>query len=439
MTRATFIYPKTMHELNYPTFWLPYSILSVGSSLKLSGWDVNLVDNNVDDLCYSEIVSRIPADTKIVGISTMIGNQVAETVQISRELKKQRPDVSIVVGGPMPTMMPNAILEEKSIDYAVRGQGEITIKELADTIVEGGRLEDIPGISFRGDGQIVSTPNRMVLPRNKLPSFDFELINLTRYIQSDPKIASRTINYISSQGCPFNCGFCSDTNLFDRKYSRTPAEQTVDAIEGLVKKYDVNGIKFYDSNFIINPNLTNSFAKGVIERKLAIKWGCAIHPATFLTLSDEQLENFAKSGCSRMLIGAESGNKEVLDLVGKKIEPSDMEYIAKKTANYNISVSFTAIVGFPNVPDSHYDETFSLGRRLREISDNHEVKIHIYAPFPSTRLYKLAIENGFIPPKTLEDWANYDYYATQTPWVPKNIERITREFNVENSSAVNRV
>ena len=68
---------------------------------------------------------------------------------------------------------------------------------------------------------------------------------------------------------------------------------------------------------------------------------------------------------------------------------------------------------------------------LREISSLHEIKAHIYAPYPGTPLYEDAIRQGFIPPKTLEDWAQYDYYEAQTPWLTKGLTEEVRDFNRE--------
>jgi len=59
----------------------------------------------------------------------------------------------------------------------------------------------------------------------------------------------------------------------------------------------------------------------------------------------------------------------------------------------------------------------------------HEVKAHIYAPYPGTPLFDDARKHGFVPPETLEEWSNYDYYETQTPWVNDDLTSRVREFN----------
>lgn len=438
--KTVLFHPRTLHEKNYSAFWLPYSTLSVGSAVT-SQSNVVMVDNNLDQSDTHQDIVAACADADVLGISVMIGHQVKEAMQVASAVKQHRPDIKIVVGGAMATMMPHELLTHAAFDYVVRGQGAMTLVEILDQLESGAAdFSSILGMNYRDtNGEVLGTPNRPVVSQDKLPPYDFTLVDPQPYIKPDGKIGTRTLNYVASQGCPFDCGFCSDTNLFDRKWSSSPAQRTVNDVAMLVEKFGVNGIKFYDSNFFVRPALSLEYAQLVLDMGLGIRWGGAIHPATFLTLKEEQLSAFERSGCSRLLIGAESGSEEVLKLVGKRLDPSDMVEIAKRASRHNMSVSFTMIIGFPGVADSHYDETFDLGAQLRKVDPRHEVKIHIYAPYPMTRLYPVAIQHGFVPPTTLAEWGDYDYYYIQTPWVPEEMEIRAREFNVDNSSAVEKV
>lgn len=437
--RIVLFHPRTLHEKNYGAFWLPYSILSVGSAVADRG-KVVLIDNNLEQSDSYDAVIEACQNADVLGISVMIGHQVKEAMHVASAVRRNRPDITIVVGGAMATMMPHELLTHDPFDYIVRGQGALTLAELVDHIQSGTTdYSPILGLNYRGGSGIIDTPNRPVVSQDKLPPYDFSLIDPQPYIKADGKIGTRTLNYVASQGCPFDCAFCSDTNLFYRRWSASPAERIANDVGMLVERFGVNGIKFYDSNFFVRPALSLEYAQLLLDRGMNIKWGGAIHPVTFLSLSEEQLSTFERAGCSRLLIGAESGSEEVLKLVGKRLEPGDMVEIAQRASRHNMSVSFTMIIGFPGVDDSHYSETFNLGTQLRKVDPRHEVKIHIYAPYPMTRLYPVAIEQGFKPPASLSDWGEYDYYYIQTPWVPKEMEVQAREFNVDNSSAVESV
>lgn len=436
------LHPRTFHDMNYPSFWLPYSVLAIGSQInKLV--DVNICDNNLGSRDSPEIASEIiNSGAPYLGISSMIGHQLKEGLEVAEIVKNKKPEIPIIFGGAAATMLSEEIISTGFVDFVIRGQGEKPLEKLLSLNGDFSdeRLSEVLGLTYKNSfSMIKSTQNTPVLKRNSIENYDFSLLNLESYIQNDAKINSRTINYVASQGCPFNCGFCSDTNLFDKVWTGFDPNVVISDIKYLQENFGINGVKFYDSNFIINKKLTENFARGLLGLENKIKWGAAIHPATFCKVEDSFLDLLAESGCSRLLIGAESGNQEVLDLVGKKLEPGDMIDIAKRASLRDISISFTAIVGFPEVPENHYDETFELGERLRQIDLNHEVKIHIYAPFPMTSLYQKAINNGFQPPKTLEGWSNYDYYSKQTPWISNEIEERVNKFNKENSSAVSKV
>jgi radical SAM superfamily enzyme YgiQ (UPF0313 family) len=129
------------------------------------------------------------------------------------------------------------------------------------------------------------------------------------------------------------------------------------------------------------------------------------------------------------LLGAESGIQDELDLVGKGTTQEMVLRLAKLCSKYDIVACFTFVTGYPTSPPSSIETTLDFARQLREVDDRHECKVHFYAPYPGTPLYSYALEHGFIPPKTLEEWSWYDYYEIVTPWVDNKYQQLMREFN----------
>ena len=136
-----------------------------------------------------------------------------------------------------------------------------------------------------------------------------------------------------------------------------------------------------------------------------------------------------ESGCSRILIGAESGNDEELKYINKDMTTENVLEVARRLGKIGVHGSFTVIVGYPGFPEKNISRTLEFGRKIASISSLHEVKAHVYAPYPGTPLYQDAIRHGFVAPKTLDDWANYDYYEVQTPWLKSALTQEVREFN----------
>ena len=89
----------------------------------------------------------------LVGI-TMSATEHSEGLEIARLAKAQ--GAVTVLGGYHPTAIPDELLSHSQVDMVVRGEGEITMREL----VEKGGPQGVRGISYREDGQIIHNPDR---------------------------------------------------------------------------------------------------------------------------------------------------------------------------------------------------------------------------------------------------------------------------------------
>jgi radical SAM superfamily enzyme YgiQ (UPF0313 family) len=423
-------HPRTGHEKNYRNFWIPYSVLSIGSHLANKGYDVKIVDNNSKQRSPNEIVSELTRPD-LVGVSTMIGHQISEGLDFAAKIKERFPEVTTIFGGGAPTILPEQFLGSDYVDIVVRGQGEQTSLEAAEALKGKRGLENIPGVSFKDKNRkAVHNNSRTPINSDAFAAYDYSLVNPRDYIRSDEHISNKVLNHISSQGCPFGCGFCSEVALYDRKWTSESLERMMQEVSELVEQHGADGIKFYDANFFVNKKRSLSFAEEIKKRDWNIQWAASAHPKNLLVLNDSELRTVSDSGCSRILIGAESGNNEELDYINKNMTTEDVLEVAKRLGRVGIHGSFTVIVGYPGFPEDNIARTLQFGKQLATTSPLHEVKAHVYAPYPGTPLYQDAIKHGFVAPKTLEDWANYDYYEVQTPWLRSEVTQQIRDFNL---------
>jgi radical SAM superfamily enzyme YgiQ (UPF0313 family) len=424
-------HPRTCHDKNYRNFWIPYSVLSVGSQLSNNGYDVEILDNNFKQKGHDEIVCSLTRPD-MVGISAIIGHQISEGLDFATKIKEKFPEVPILFGGTAPTILPEQFFESDCVDVVVRGQGEQTSTEVVEALKDKRGLENIPGISFKDkNGKVVHNSARMPVSRDSFAAYDYSLVNPRDYLRTDNEISGKVLNYISSQGCPFGCGFCSEVALYDRKWIPNSLERIMHEVGELVEQHGANGIKLHDANFFANKKRVLSFAKEMQKRGWNIQWAGSAHPKNILVLDDNELKLVRESGCSRILIGAESGNDEELKYIKKGITTTHVVEVAQRLGKIGISGGFTVIVGYPGFPEENISRTLEFGKKIISISSLHEVKAHVYAPYPGTPLYQEAIKHGFVAPKTLEDWANYDYYEVQTPWLKQDVTNRISAFNKE--------
>lgn len=425
-------YPKICYEKNYKFSWSPLSLLAISKLLNRNEFKIIIIDGN-SNKNYENLIKDNIEDCICVGISIMTGGGQIEDglLFVERFIKSNIP---VVFGGPHPTSLPEETIKNNLVDIVVRGQGEFTFNELVNSLARNLSLENILGISYKRNGNVIhNSERRIISDLNALPDMPWELINIENYIRNDETINTRTFNLLSSYGCPFNCKFCYEVAAYQRKWACLNAERILKEISMLVLRYQINGIKFYDANFFIDTRRVIEFARGLIEKNLSIKWAASAHNKNLLKFDDKDFGIIRDSGCTRILIGAESGSEMILKYIDKRTLPQETLEVAKRCDKFNIIASFTFITGFPNEIDSEIAKTETLIKEIRNRFPQHEIRIHIWAPFPGTSLYNEAIKNGFIPPTSLEKWSNYNYYEPQTPWLTQKSKDMVYQYTYQHN------
>ena len=435
MKKIILFHPKTQHEKFYSFFWMPYSLIGIGSMFDES-FDVIIIDENLNEIV--EITKSTLKDVVCVGISSMIGAQITNGLRFAKRVREINPTIPIVWGGHLPTILPELTLDNEYVDIIISGQGEYAFLNYVHSLLNNSKLDIIDGLGYIDvDGNKKINKLNNSISRKKLPKFRWELIDAKKYIRNDKNLGERILNYITSLGCPFPCTFCAEKPMYGNNWYHYSSERIICDLNYLITTYELDAIKFYDANFFANPKVAFNTIHYLNEQH-SINWAASGHPKTLNMFNDKDWEVLRQSGCKRLLIGAESGDENALNIVKKQITPDIIISLAQKCTKYHIIGSFTFIVGFPNCDfETELNSTIDLGNKIRVLSKNHEVKIHFYAPFPGTKLYKEAINLGFKEPETLNDWSVYDYYNIETPWIDEKYEKEVHEFNNMNCKYVN--
>lgn len=185
-------YPKTgVDEISR----VPSSVLAVASPLVEAGFEVEIIDARVDR-DYAQRLLSLLGDALCVGISSMTGYQVHSGLEAARLIREKGPEVPIVWGGFHPTLLPSQTIAHPLVDIIVKGQGEITMVELAKRLGKGSTLRDVRGICYKENGRIVENPDREWEDINNFPPLAFDLIQAENYVLHD--VSPRTLDYLSS-------------------------------------------------------------------------------------------------------------------------------------------------------------------------------------------------------------------------------------------------
>lgn len=406
MNSVVFIYPKT--GLDIPGVWmyLPLSILSASSVLDAEGFRVDLIDQRMEPDWENRLAGAIARNPLFVGISSMTGAQIGHGLGIAR-FARERSGVPIVWGGVHPTLLPEQTAAHPFVDIVVRGDGELTALELAETLARGGGLVEVAGITYEENGRMKSTPDRPPVDLDSMPPLPHDLIDVPSYLRHE-----NSIPFYSSRGCPHRCAFCCNFALTGSSWRARSAALAVEEIDALFERYKFDALMIQDENFLTDPARAEEIARGIDSR---FNWYIQSR------IDDVRRSDFRKLhklGLSEMQIGIESGSPRILKLIRKGIKVGDVLECNRELAGAGITATYNFLAGIPTETIDDIHASMDLALRLREENPNAEIaSFYTYAPYPGAELYELALREGFKPPESLEGWSGISRHHTATPWV----------------------
>lgn len=421
-------FPKLEPKLGVPRS-PPLALLAIAAPLLKEGYDVKIFDALVDADAKDKVLENL--DNAIcLGISVWTGYPITDSLELARRVKSANPDFPIIWGGWHPSLFPSQTVENPNIDIVVRGQGELTFLELVKCLEKNGSLKGVLGITYKSKGKIITNPDRPRTPLDDLPSYAYNLIDIEKYMTNGLEgLGKRAVGYISSQGCPFNCNFCADSKLYNRKRMEFSVERVLKDFKYLIETYNITGFAFEDTNFFVNKKRVLKICQGIVDNKWNIGWIAYERVNHFLTFSEEEIALIKKSGCIHLKVGAESGSQRTLDFLNKKIKAEDITRLSKLYKKYDLAVRFSFMVGIPRETSEDLKQTLDLIKKVYKDNKKNEVMIFFFTPYPGTPLYNLIIKKyGFKEPKSLTEWSQFDWTRIETKWVDKNYKEKINTF-----------
>lgn len=387
----------------------PLGIAYLAAVLEKEGHKVKIVDgqalNFKDEYIKTEIISFAP---DIVGI-TALTVEILSAFKISEVIKKLNSNIFIIIGGPHATMVPHRTLEEApSIDVVIRGEGECTILELVDFINGTKNLPDIRGITYRYNGRILDNEDRPPIKNiDPIPHPARHLLPMSYYKHS-PKEHKQFpgTHIITSRGCPYRCSFCFKP-IFGRSFRARSPENVIEEIKQLVDKYGVKDIFFRDDTFTLDRKRTCLICEKLIKEDLNITWSCL---SRVDRLDIELLKLMKESGCWRILLGIETGNQDLLDLLKKDITLNQIKNTVRMCKKVGIQTDGFFMLGLPGESEEHAKRTIDFAKSLWL----DYAQFYLTTPYPGTELYRIAFDYGILNMNEFE-WKKFDQYGYDDP------------------------
>ena len=381
-------------DKSYPPLGLGY----VAAVLEKDGVNVKLIDMIDTPFEDAERILR-KEKPNVVGISCNLTDFRWGAFKLAQIVKRVDSNTVVIMGGSHATHMYKQILENFSVDFIVRFEGEFTFLELVKALELNSDVGNVKGIAYRSEeGAVKKNEDRPpIAGLDVLPFPAQHFFNPENYIHySSPirfkgkkvnKLKSR--NLMASRGCPFNCRYCSVTRYW-RGYCRLRSvKNVVDEMEMLHEHYGINHFNFFDDTFTFKPERVIVICKEIIRRKMDVCWECVTR-VDYVT--KEMLSWMKKAGCLSISYGVESGSPSVLKAINKKHSRSQIAKAFQMTHEAGILAYILLMVGNPNESDSSIDETIEL---LRAIKPD-KIRTTLTMVYPATDLYQTCKKTGFI-------------------------------------------
>jgi radical SAM superfamily enzyme YgiQ (UPF0313 family) len=322
---------------------------------------------------------------RIVGIGVYIWN-VEPATRIVAELKRVRPDVRVIVGGPEVSYETDQQEICCLADHVIAGEADLALAELCQRLLSG----DAPS------EHVFQAP----LPQLDGPA----AIELPYELYSDHDIAHRVIYVEASRGCPYRCEFCLSS--LDVPVRNVPLDRFLPAMQGLLDR-GARHLKFVDRTFNLNLGLSRAILEFLLARYVH---GMMLHfemiPDRLPEALREPIARFP-AGALQFEVGIQSFNEEVCQRISRRQDSAraeaNLRWLREQTG---VHIHADLIVGLPGEDMASFaagfDRLVALGpqeiqvgllKRLRgtPISRHDRDWAMVYSPHPPYELLQNSV------------------------------------------------
>jgi radical SAM superfamily enzyme YgiQ (UPF0313 family) len=351
--RVTLGRPLINADVNSP-FFVPLGLLCIASPLMAHGHPTVIVDLEYEhrigvfepgdaDWLDQTCARLLAADPDILGL-TCLADTLPTCLLIGREVKRLRPDVTVVFGGPgtfgvFPDALPRFA---DCVDFVCRGEGELAMTALADAVADGADPAEVRGFWSCENGQPVSSGPQPTTNLNLVPKPSYDAVPMDDYIRlSTPHIFDVHIG----SGCTYTCKFCMTSTFWDRDFRIKDPAVILDELRFLHRTHGVTQFNFLHDNFANNRRYLDEFVSYFAEHNDMFEWGCAVRPDN---VNPSLLRRMADAGCFNIFCGTDAGSEKILKAMLKMPSTKRTYEFFASAQEVGIQFETNTIVGYPD-------------------------------------------------------------------------------------------
>ena len=340
------------------------------------------------------VIERIYAyHPQVVAFSCYIWN-IEQVLLVAERIRLEKPEITIVLGGPEVSYNPERYLARNDVDYVQRGEGEKPMTALFSALAKHAAIPQGFGICYRENGENVIDAIYTEPDLNSLES---------PYTEEYCKAVSGRLAYFeASRGCPFSCAFCGSAA---EPLRERPLESVLWELEQLAKT--ATQVKFIDRTFNARTERACAITKKLLELyRPGLSWHCEISP---FHLPEPLVELWLQAPADylKLEMGVQSLYPPALAAIGRHGDWEQAEPTVKRLiAAANCHLHLDLIAGLPEDTPEGFAASF---HRLHQLDADY-LQFGFLKVLPGSLLAATAKEKGLV----YEQQAPYRILSTPT-------------------------
>lgn len=260
----------------------------------------SIVEFDINQRPLDIVEALLARNPKIIGLGIYIWN-VAPATEVVATLKRLRPDITVILGGPEVSYEAEAQPIVQLADYVISGEADLAFAEVCRQLLSGGR------------------PAAKLIPAGT-PEFA-ELV-LPYELYDDRDVAHRLIYVEASRGCPFSCEFCLSS--LDIPVRQAPLPALLGNLQRLLDR-GVRQFKFVDRTFNLNVNTSRAILEFLLERhRPGLFFHFEMVPDRLPEALREVIVRFPP-GALQFEVGVQTFNTEAAELIHRRQDYQRLE------------------------------------------------------------------------------------------------------------------
>jgi len=370
------------------SFWYPVWLAYPAGMIPNS----KLVDAPPHDITVEQTIEMARDYDFLVLFTSTPG--FASDVRLAGMMKQTNPSLKITFVGPHVTALPEESLRaSNAIDFICRKEFDFSVTEFA----AGKPLEEIAGVSYLRDGQVVHNPDREQI--QDLDSLPFAVdiykrdLDITRY--NVPFLLHPFLSFYTERGCPALCTFCLwPQTLSGHPWRVRSSDNVAEEVKHALAYYpNLKEIFFDDDTFNIRKSRVIDLCAKL--KPLNFTWSCTSR----VTVEYETLKAMKQAGCRLLIVGYESGDPQILKNIKKGATIEQALEFTKNCKKLGLVIHGDFIIGLPGETPETIRRTIEFAKKL----DTETIQVSIAHPYPGTEFYDQVVKGGQLTAAAMTD------------------------------------